>query len=362
MDYRPLEKGARYGDDQVSVVAFGEGQDQDHSPINLHMPTPSFLPARMWPVSVLMSLLLIANEVQMFLDWSVGGVKNDPKFKYVVPQCGLLGLLSLVAMLYRWDHQRLRMNGYLEFYLQANRPIRFSFIIVALADCLVCLLYIFYPLAPAYIPRASMFQAVVSLTNASLLVLNIWYVTFCLRHNRTRPVPDAAMHDALPASLSTSMHGPPSGPSGLSPADLMRRQAMLIQHQESQIRHLGEEVLRQKTYMRKAQGLHATRPAGDLDQLLAAKDQDLRSLKSERDRLRRDLTKASEDHEAYLKMTERVQKENKEVLELSAGQKKKIRALTKENSKLQVLIEVHKEGNANAQKVIDSLTNTTSLI
>jgi DNA repair exonuclease SbcCD ATPase subunit len=193
-------------------------------------------------------------------------------------------------------------------------------------------------------------EVLISIENVVLGVLAVIYIMLCYSHNKRKALPDAALSESLPGLAGGSV--------SMDSSELLQKQAVMIQHLESQVRALGEELLRQRQATSKLQAQPSVRKSrnDDVDMLLVAKDQELRSLKSERDLLRRDVQKSAEDMEATKQLVERLKKENAETIEQLSVQKKKFRQLTKDFTEQQIQLEVHKETNASAQKVIESLT------
>jgi len=193
-------------------------------------------------------------------------------------------------------------------------------------------------------------EILISCENVVLGTIAIVYLMLCYSHNKNQPLPDAALSESLP--------GLNGNPVTMDSSELLKKQAVMIQHLEAQVRALGEELLRQRQATSKLQAQPSIRKsrADDVDMLLVSKEQELRSLKSERDLLRRDVQKSAEDMEAMKQLVERLKKENVETTQQLSVQKQKFRQLTKDFSEQQIQLEVHKEKVASAQKVIDSLT------
>lgn len=334
-------------DAAVSFLGFGANEDSSSAP-----PQPSFSHIRTLPVALFHVVVLVAYEIEIF-----SNVFMDTRYRFILVQAILMAILVLSHMIFRYEHARIRYQGYLELYIKANNITRISFFWGANMTVLQSIIYIFHTDQTVYFNQTAVMEVLISVENVVLGVLAVIYIMLCYSHNKEQPLPDAALSESLPGNDKSGKKSV-----SMDSSELLKKQAVMIQHLEAQVRALGEELLRQKqtTSKMQTQPLRSSR-ADDVDMLLVSKDQELRSLKSERDLLRRDVQKSAEDMDALKQLVERLKKENMETNEQLTIQKKKFRQLTKDFTEQQIQLEVHKETNASAQKVIDSLTTADDL-
>lgn len=340
-------RGTPLADAAVSFLGFGAGEDNSRTGTTLER---EFSKIRTLPVALLHVLILIAYEVEIFSD-----VFSDTRYRFILMQAILMAILVVSHIIFRYEHARVRYQGYLELYIKANNITRISFFWGANMTVLQSLIFVFHTNQDAYFNQTTVMEVIISIENMVLGVLAVMYIMLCYNHNTEKPSPDAALSESLPGSTNGNM--------SMDSSELLKKQAVMIQHLEEQVRALGEELLRQRQTTSKLQAQPALRSsrADDVEMLLVSKDQELRLLKSERDILRRDVQKSAEDMEALKQAVERLKKENAETNEQLSTQKKKFRQLTKDFTEAQIQLEVHKETNASAQKVIESLTTADDL-
>lgn len=307
--------------------------------------TPFPVLRNVW-LTVLYLLLLTANEIMIVLDQEVyASLSNN--FRYIVVQAGLLFFISLTYVIHRHDHRRARMGGYLSLYVKATRWIRAGLLIDGNAACLICVAAVNIDSTADGFEEAMILF--VTIQNVILFWIYANHAVICFKHNRAQALPDALNENVLPR-LSASFL--PSGPNRSTQQELLKKQAHLIQGLEAQVKSLGEELVR-------AKGNSARGRSSQMNSELFQQKEVIRSLTIERDVLRRDLQKAKDEAEDLTRMEAMMMKENEESASLVVRQKKQMRVLQKEKSQLQILVEVHKETNANARKAIESLAAGT---
>lgn len=264
--------------------------------------------------SIFFVLVVIFNQIQVLTDWL------DARERYVTCQAVVYLVFTLLYWIASVECAILRTKGYIQFYVKVSKLVRVMFLIVSYAACLICTLYAYYidwPIVPEFFNKDTLMRSLVTLEHMFVCAGIAGYIYYRFTHL---------------SRLPTCVEPMP-----------------IVQQLEAQVRALTEEVnlLREQPLPRESESVLATEPT-------LAKEN--RALKTEADRLR-------QAHADYVESAQRAQdlvkKEHAEATELIAEQKRKIRQLTKDNEQLTILVEVHKESNANVQNMIDSLTGHT---
>lgn len=301
--------------------------------------------ARTIPVSVLRIILLMLNQIQAMFDW------YPLRIRCVLFQTCLLLTLSASYLLLRAEHARIRQRGYVRFYVEASGCARLSLLLAAHATCLVCVVYAFVDVL-TYDGAENTLLGLMSFEHLLLLACEIVYTRICWRHNLARAHPDA---EASAVSMRTPVGEPPQQP----PGTLVGKQVVMVQQLESEITALNEKLAKARTKDTKGAEEQKQNPqVEELEASLAAKEGQVRDMTLEIDTLRRELQMSCDEFEQFQHTSEMLQQQNKQQLDTITQNKRKLRQLTKDNKNLSLLVEVHKETNANAQKVIESLSGT----
>lgn len=265
-------------------------------------------------LSTFFLLLIVLNEIQVVTDLL------NARERYVTCQAVLFLVFTLLSWIASVECVMLRSKGYIQFYVKVSKLVRVMFLIVSYATCLICTLYAYYldwPTAPEFFNKDTLMRALVTLEHIFVCVCIVAYIYFRFVHL---------------SRLHTPMEPKPA-----------------VQQLEAQVRSLTDEISILREQIAQPRASESTLP-----EVAVAKEN--RVLKSEFDRLR-------QAHADYVETAQRAQdllrKEYSEATELIAEQKRKLRQLTKDNEQLNILVEVHKESNANVQSMIDSLTGHT---
>lgn len=309
MDYQQLRPGSL--STSIGISAVSEGQAESHC---LALFLTSFL-----------VVAVIFNQVQVFSDLF------EPRERYVTCQA----LVFLVFTILYWcatvQHRMLRSKGYVQFYVKASKLVRVTFLIVSYATCLICTLYSYYEdwtTVHTFFNKDTLMRALGTLENLFILgcvaaYVRFRYVHLLQPHITVETKPGIQQLEAQVRALTEELNG--------------------MHSQMTQLPRNSESSLR----------LQQSTPQSREDSEINTSAREARALKADNDRLRQTY---GDQLEAAQRAQELLRKEYFEAAELVSEQKKKIRQLTKDNEQLTILVEVHKEGNASVQKMIDSLT------
>jgi len=292
-----------------------------------------FTPVRTIPIVFVLIVLVVAVEVQ---------------------GCFLL-VLTCTYLLLRAEHKRIRQSGFLRFYIKANKYIRTVYFIVSVSLSFLCVIYLFYPNNSA-IERSTLMDVLVTLEMLCVLVLLILYIQMCWQFNKTRSLPDAHQWQQSQGIVNYSIQDSLlSGPRGAR--SVVHKQALMIRHLDKQLRILSDELQKLKAQSKFSS---ITNRRSEFDFLLSAKDQEIRSLKVDRDRLRQECKQTAIDLDSLAAAHNMIQKEHEECIKELERIKNQMRSVEKEKAQLQILVEVHKETNTEMQKMLDSLRSDDS--
>jgi len=296
-EYQQLRPGSL--STSIGVAASSEKQEESH-----------VLPLCL---STFFVLTVIFNQIQVVTDLM------DPRERYVTCQTVLFLGFALLYWIVSVECVMLRSKGYIQFYVKVSKLVRVMFLIVSYATCLICALYAYYldwPAVPEFFNKDTLMRALVTVEHMFIFGCVAAYIYFRFAH-------------------LSRLHSPLESKPG-------------VQQLETQIQALTDEIntLRQQL-------AQPRESESSLSPEATVAKAETRALKSEADRLK-------QAHADYVETAQRAQdllrKEHAEATELIAEQKRKIRQLTKDNEQLTILVEVHKESNANVQNMIDSLT------
>ena len=323
------------------------------------------VPIRTLPAVVLHLVAIVADSVQVFTT----ALAND--WRYPLSQIALFGVFLATFLFIRADHQRLRSRGYLSSFISMKHAL-WPLFVSAVGALAVMVVYHFVSDAPGWaISRATLLQLLVSVQNAMLLFWTVRYGYTALRHNVTRTPPevlgadpehsradrDGRLGDVASINSPKSPASPPPKPSP-SHSATFRKQTHMIVYLQDQCRVLSHEILRLKSQA-EFQGLSGSvggiHGRSDMDHLLSAKEQEMRAIAAERDRLRTECQKHSERYEQLKRTAQALSDErDKNAVRLTDLQNN-LDSTTKKYQKLQLVVSVEQEARANAMATIQTL-------
>jgi len=291
-------------------------------------------------------LLILFVEAQAWTSEIYGD-----NIRFILVPGVFLAVLASSYALARLEHRRLRSLGYLRFYIQANKYIRVVFFVVTLANSVICVIFTFYPDDwPVHDSILILFLTIemgISLVYVGLYVKLIWIF------NKNRTLPDA---HAWQQSQGLPEHELAGGARvHATGRDIVQKQALMIRHLEKQLRTVNEEL--QKLKHQTKYGHMARR--SDFDSLLNAKDNEIRTLKVERDRLNQYQKQLITDLEELRKTHALVQNEQLGSVAELENAKGTLRKVEKERTQLHLVVEVHEETNREMRREIDHLRSTS---
>jgi chromosome segregation ATPase len=150
-------------------------------------------------------------------------------------------------------------------------------------------------------------------------------------------------------SINNKVSVPPS------PSSLSRKQTHMITFLQDQVKSLSHEVLRLRAAA-EFQGLvvdnKSSSKSGDMDHLLASKEQEMRAIAAERDKLRADSARLQERNEVLKKTVETMRDEREKNVAKISDLQKDNDSLNKKYQKMKVLLEVEQEAMQHAQSTI----------
>jgi len=199
---------------------------------------------------------------------------------------------------------------------------------------------------------ADFLNAIVSAEMLVLLVAYGWYTYVVVLHNRNASAPDAEHLDDLPAELSAP--GLVSSPKPTTPSSLLRKQASMIRYLEDKIRSLSHELVRAK--QQNTDGISSTHSSprfGDSDHAIASKDQEIRALRVERDRIKRETKKVQEQQDELARLNDKLRQDLADSMAQVDMLKDTISKQAQEISRLLLLLEVQKEANSLSRQTIE---------
>lgn len=228
----------------------------------------------------------------------------------------LLVLLNEAQVLLKYglEHTKLDKAGFTKINQKGAQLVSLLFIVSSMEVSLVEAVFSIINLN-----RLAIMQGIVSISNFLCLVLLLRYLGLCYHFNGSRPSEERVSYEAQ------------------------------LQSQRDEIAMLRTEV--EKHLMN-----NRLRVGADTLAQLSGANQEIRLLKAETERLRREMVQVDEALDVSRKTGELLRKDNKDELEQISELKKKLRTLTKDNEHLHILIEVQKESNAGAQKALEELS------
>jgi len=120
-------------DAAVSYLGFGATEDSASTP------PPSFSHIRTLPIAVFHLVVLLAFEVEIF-----SNVFSDTRYRFILMQAILMAILVISHIIFRYEHSRMRYQGYLELYIKANNFTRVSFFFWCKHDR-ITIYYFYFP-------------------------------------------------------------------------------------------------------------------------------------------------------------------------------------------------------------------------
>lgn len=261
------------------------------------------------PMIIFSILLVLLNEAQVLLKYGF-----DEQTSFIFIQVSLLFYFLLFWIITGLEHTKLDKAGFTKINQKGAQLVSLLFIVSSMEVSLVEAVFSIINLN-----RLAIMQGIVSISNFLCLVLLLRYLGLCYHFNGSRPSEERVSYEAQ------------------------------LQSQRDEIAMLRTEV--EKHLMN-----NRLRVGADTLAQLSGANQEIRLLKAETERLRREMVQVDEALDVSRKTGELLRKDNKDELEQISELKKKLRTLTKDNEHLHILIEVQKESNAGAQKALEELS------
>ncbi|KAJ7955986.1 FRIGIDA interacting protein 1 [Quillaja saponaria] len=236
--------------------------------------------------SILYCLLLVG-----YATLAIGApVVFRPKQALISPiLCSCDVLLLLVTGVFQqylvYQVQKIRLQGYYSFSQKLKHIVRFPFAITAYGTAAMLLVMVWRPhirfLSISAILRIIM--VIEAICAGSFISVYIGYVH---QYNSLNSQPDVLKSLYSPLQPSSSLEGLRYHEGGR----LSDQQMALLQYQRENLHFLSEEILRLQECLSKYEGSNdESTPQVDLAHLLAARDQELRTLSAEMNQLQSEL-------------------------------------------------------------------------
>jgi len=301
-----------------------------------------FSPVRTLPLALLHLILIVGVEIQACLE-----LYSDD-YRFILIPGIFLAVLSATYAIARLEHRRLRSLGYLRFYIQANKFLRIIFFVVTLSNSVGCIIYVFYNEdTPS---KTNILIVLVTLELLCSLVCVLYYTKLCINFNRDNALPDAHAWQQSQALPEHELAG--GSRVQASSRDIIQKQALMIRHLDKQLRSVSDELQKAK---QQNKFNHMSSRRSDFDYLLNAKDNEIRALRVECDRLKQDQKQLSTDLEELRKTHGLVQNEQKGYQSELENVKNTLRKTEKEKAQLALVVQVHEETNSEMRREIDNL-------
>lgn len=322
-----------------------------------------FTSVRTTPLAALMLCVVVFNEIQI----NESSWLND-RWRFVLVPILMFAVLALVYLILRAESRRMRNCGYLSFYKRLARVSIVPFTIAAIFSSVSAVLFTFLDEQQRYLDmsKSTLLQVIISCEDGLLMLVLCFYMWLTVRHNVAKPMPDAHQvatdQQPLVLSLNNKSAGSMSSSSSIDkPEHLIRKQAALIGYLEAQTKALSKELLRLKQQSefdsQAAHGMAYGHRDRDQAHLLRAKDQELRTMSAEFDLLQDKLHKAQTELKAKSHSIRALRASAKSAASETASVCDKYDHLQKEHEHLVLLVDVEREANSEAQKLIDRLSS-----
>ncbi|KAM7276348.1 hypothetical protein ACFE04_018214 [Oxalis oulophora] len=279
--------------------------------------------------------------------------------KTLIPSllCSIDVLLMIVTGIFQqylvYQVQKIRLQGYYSFSQKLKHIVRLPFAITAYGTAAMILVMVWKPhisiLSISTLLRIIMIiQAVCA---GSFIILYVGYVH---QYNSLNSQPDVLKGLYSPLQQSSSLEGLRYQDGGR----LSDQQMALLQYQRENLHFLSEEILRLQECLSKYERSNdGSAPQVDLAHLLAARDQELRTLSAEMKQLQTELSLARSLIAERDSEVQRVRATNNQYVE----ENERLRAILGEWStraaKLERALEVERMSNLELQKKISTFKN-----
>lgn len=281
------------------------------------------------PLIIFQLIIILFNEVQIWHGW----LFKTFNVRVVLVQYCLFIWFSCTYFFLRFEHQRLRGVGHINLSARADRYLTVVFIFMTHITCVISLVCIFWPEDP----RRNTFIYLISSSQTPMMCLCLlMYFAMFNSYNWIQ-----ARNRSTAASKSYNSVGE-------------QQYTSLSTHRSSRDQ---DQMFRGSFSSGAVSPIPAVKYHEEYSMTPTKNsDHELQALRAERDRLREEVNKINDEFAKFTESTNIIRKEYEEQLDLIGKQKKKLRQLERDNSQLSVLVEVHKETNANAQKTIKSIS------
>ncbi|XP_016505297.1 protein FIP1 isoform X1 [Nicotiana tabacum] len=263
----------------------------------------------------------------------------------------LLVITGIFQQYLVYQVQKIRLQGYCVFSQKLKHIIRLPFATIAYGTAAMLLVMVWNPdisiLSISALLRIIMLVEVVCV--ASFMTLYIGYVH---QYNSFHSQPDVLKSLYSPLQPSSSLEGLRYQDGGRLSDQLMT----LLQYQQENIHFLNEEILGlQESLSKYERSNDGSAPQVDLAHLLAARDQELRTLSAEMNQLQSELRLARSLIEEKDAEMQRIRSTNNQYVE----ENERLRAILGEWSsraaKLERALELERMSNLELQKKVNSL-------
>ncbi|XP_015080645.1 protein FIP1-like isoform X2 [Solanum pennellii] len=247
--------------------------------------------------------------------------------------------------------QKIRLQGYCVFSQKLKHIIRLPFATIAYGTAAMLLVIVLDPdisiLSISTLLRIIMLAEVVCAT--SFMTLYIGYVH---QYNSFDSQPDVLKSHYSPLQPSNSLEGPRYQDGGRLSDQLMA----LLQYQQENIHFLSEELLGLQESLRKYERSNdGSAPQVDLAHLLAARDQELRTLSAEIDQLQSELRLARSLIDEKDAEMQRIRSTNNQYVEENERLRTILGEWSSRAAKLERALELKRISNLDLQKKVTTL-------
>eukprot|EP00164_Ancoracysta_twista_P001630 GFYU01002140.1.p1 GENE.GFYU01002140.1~~GFYU01002140.1.p1 ORF type:complete len:402 (+),score=53.73 GFYU01002140.1:87-1292(+) len=251
-------------------------------------------------------------------------------------------------------HRKRRAKGFLAFYRKTRSVRQIPVATIFIVNTVCLLLWALYGLVD--FPKSwsellcyqilSGVQAVVSIPALIAYIVTVW------KHNRSQPVSDA--HQVLYSGLRKEYQVAETSAvtQSASQDDLIDEQAELIQCLQEQHKTLSLEILNLQSQLQGRTSNASGLDDAEARHLIMSKEQEVRVLESKSTELIQKLAQARMDIENRDKTVSNLQEHNAELGKDLESLWQQLDAASKKILKLELMLEVEKEANIEAQMII----------
>ncbi|XP_010520543.1 PREDICTED: uncharacterized protein LOC104799620 [Tarenaya hassleriana] len=267
----------------------------------------------------------------------------------------LLMLTGIFQKYFVSQVQKIRLQGYYSFSQKLKHVVRLPFAIMAYGNACMLLVMVWKP-SISLIPILTVQRFIMSaeaICAASFMVVYIGYVH---QYNSVNSQPDVlnSLYSPLQPSALEGVRYHEAG-------RLSDQQMALLQYQRENLHFLSEEILRLQECLSKCEpSSSGTTPQVDLAHLVAARDQEFRTLSAEMDQLHSELTLARSLIAERDREIQHVRHTNNQYV----AENERLRAILGEWSmraaKLERALEAERISSLELQKKVSALRNQSS--